>query len=561
MSSPTNITPDALARAAQLHDEQGRIAEAIAAYHELLTRWPDRPGSWYNLGVLLRKARQFPAALACYQQALARGVTQPEEVYLNRGVIYSDFLRQYDAAEHELNCALAANPNYVPALFNLANLHEDLGRRQAALATYEKILQLEPRNPQVLARYVGARTITDPEDPVIKRLQVELANPNADAADRASLGFALGRALDGCGAFDAAFDAYESANRFSRASAPPESSRYDRRAEKEFVDRIIAAFPVDASAMAPTAPDAVPVAVASAAISRAAPTASAPPLAASRAAPAAPAPPLAASEAVSAASASEATSGAVPTVPASVATQEAPHPIFICGMFRSGSTLIEQLLAADPQITMGGELDILPRLVAQRLAGFPESLAATSRGQLAQFAAEYRNSLAQLFPRATRVTDKRPDNFQYIGVIKRLFPTAKIVHTTRDALDNCLSIFFLHLDPAMGYALDLMDIGHHYLQYARLMRHWKSLYGDDIIDINYDAYVRNPDAEAERLFGLLGLEWRGQSHLEGASVQAVKTASVWQVREPVYQRSSGRSQNYARQLNSLRAYMESEPLR
>jgi hypothetical protein len=230
-------------------------------------------------------------------------------------------------------------------------------------------------------------------------------------------------------------------------------------------------------------------------------------------------------------------------------------------MFRSGSTLIEQLLASDPQVTMGGELDILPRLVAGQLAGFPESLAATSPGQLAQLAADYRNSLAQLFPRATRVTDKRPDNFLYIGLIKRLFPTARIVHTTRDALDNCLSIFFLHLDPAMGYALDLMDIGHRYLQYTRLMQHWKNLYGDDIIDVSYDAYIRSPDAESGRLFALLGLEWRGQTHLEGASAQAVKTASVWQVREPVYQRSSGRSQHYARQLDPLRAYLETGRLR
>jgi tetratricopeptide (TPR) repeat protein len=510
MTSPTNITPDALARAAQLHEQQGRLADAIAAYHELLTRWPDRPGSWYNLGVLLRKARQFPAALACYQQALARGVMQPEEVYLNRGVIYSDFLHQYDAAEHELNCSLTANPTYVPALFNLANLHEDLGRRAAAVATYEKILQIEPRNAQVLARFAGVKTITGPADPVIGRLEEELANPGASAADQASLAFALGRALDSCGVYEAAFDAYERANRFSRASVPPQISRYDRRTEETFIDRIITAFP--APAPAATAPGAVTASAAAAA-------ASAPAMAAG------------------------------------------PQPIFICGMFRSGSTLIEQLLASDPQVTMGGELDILPRLVAGQLAGFPESLAATSPGQLAQLAADYRNSLAQLFPRATRVTDKRPDNFLYIGLIKRLFPTARIVHTTRDALDNCLSIYFLHLDPAIGYALDLMDIGHRYLQYTRLMQHWKNLYGDDIIDVSYDAYVRSPDAESGRLFALLGLEWRGQTHLEGASAQAVKTASVWQVREPVYQRSSGRSQHYARQLDPLRAYLETGRLR
>src|SRR3569832_748123 len=112
MAAPTDMTPESLVRAAQLHEQQNRLAPAIAAYHELLTRWPDQPVSWYNIGVLLRKARQFPAALACYQQAIARGITQPEEAHLNRGVIFSDYLHQYAAAEQELNCALAVNPTY-----------------------------------------------------------------------------------------------------------------------------------------------------------------------------------------------------------------------------------------------------------------------------------------------------------------------------------------------------------------------------------------------------------------------------------------------------------------
>jgi hypothetical protein len=375
------------------------------------------------------------------------------------------------------------------------------GAARRPVPTYEKILQLDPGNLQVLARYAGA-TVCSRDDPLIGRLQQELANRSSSAADRASVGFALGRALDSCGQYEAAFAAYETANQLSRASGPPEIGRYDRRAEEEFIERIVTASPAAAT------------------------------------------------------SADRPTQYSDAAVDAKRTASDRLQPIFICGMFRSGSTLIEQLLASDPQITSGGELDILPRLVAERLAGFPESLAATSPDQLAKLATHYLSSLAQSFPRATWITDKRPDNFLYIGLIKRLFPTAKIVHTTRDPLDNCLSIFFLHLDQTLGYALDLMDIGHHYLQYARLMRHWKSLYGSDIIDVNYDAYVRNPEAEAKRLFALLDLEWSGQTHLEGAGANAVKTASVWQVREPVYQRSSGRSRNYARQLSALSTYLE-----
>ena len=115
-------------------------------------------------------------------------------------------------------------------------------------------------------------------------------------------------------------------------------------------------------------------------------------------------------------------------------------------------------------------------------------------------------------PDAAVVTDKRPDNFLYVGLIKSLFPDARIVHTTRDPLDNCLSVHFLHLDHAMGYALDLMDTAHYYRQYRRLMAHWKSLYGDDILDFDYDTFVRDPGPAVERLLAFCGLDWEERLH-------------------------------------------------
>jgi hypothetical protein len=151
------------------------------------------------------------------------------------------------------------------------------------------------------------------------------------------------------------------------------------------------------------------------------------------------------------------------------------------------------------------------------------------------------------------VTDKRPDNFLYIGLIKRLFPDAKIVHTTRDPLDNCLSIFFLHLDQQMSYALSLRDIGHYYREYRRLMSYWKSEFAGDIFDFDYDALVQDPQHQLEALCEFLGLPWSGQVPTVTARSAAVKTASVWQVREPLYKTSSGRARHYADQLEELRS--------
>ena len=121
-------------------------------------------------------------------------------------------------------------------------------------------------------------------------------------------------------------------------------------------------------------------------------------------------------------------------------------------------------------------------------------------------AGRYLQTLSDLYPGAEYVTDKRPDNFLNIGLIKTLFPDARIVHTTRNPLDNCLSIYFLHLDQRMSYALDLLDIGHYYREYRRLMAHWQALYGPDILDFDYDAYVRDPGPAVERLLAFCGLE-------------------------------------------------------
>jgi tetratricopeptide (TPR) repeat protein len=148
-------------REAMLLQRDGRLPEAEAAYERLLARWPDLPDGWYNLAVLQRNARRFDAALASYQHALDRGVARPEEVHLNRGVIYSDCLRRDDAAEAELHAALALNPDYIPALLNLANLKADLGQRHDALALCERILALDPDSSDGLARYADVKSVSD----------------------------------------------------------------------------------------------------------------------------------------------------------------------------------------------------------------------------------------------------------------------------------------------------------------------------------------------------------------------------------------------------------------
>jgi hypothetical protein len=475
-------TPQSKVIEAQELQRQNRVPEAIEAYKRVLMQWPDLAECWYNLGYLLRQVREYDHALTCYGRALELGISEPESVRLNRAVILADHLRQDDAAEAELQAALAVNDTYVPALLNLANLHEDRGQREAAAVLYERILGIDPTCFLALARLAGTRPRAHCDAALAERLRLALGHPEVSMEDRATLGFALGRVLDAMGEHAAAFAAYAQANRDSRASAAPAYVHYDREAQEALSSRLLAT-----------------------------------PL---------PAP--------------------VPATPGA-----RPQLVFVVGMFRSGSTLAEQLLAGHPDVVAGGELDLLPAAIGAHLLPFPEELATAPAERLAMIAEGYRGAIARLFPGATVVTDKRPDNFLCVGLIKTLFPDARIVHTTRDPLDNCLSAYFLHLDHRMSYALDLRDTGHYYREYRRVMAHWKSQF-PDIIDFDYDRFVREPAAAARELYTALGLPW-DERYLEARGRGGtVKTASVWQVREPIYAHASGRARHYATEVAALR---------
>ena len=242
---------------------------------------------------------------------------------------------------------------------------------------------------------------------------------------------------------------------------------------------------------------------------------------------------------------------AFPEAPGGDSGDEAP--VFICGMFRSGSTLAEQILAAHSRVTPGGELELLPALVRRELQPWPDSLKTLDAGRIASLRAAYLDGLRARLPGAEVITDKRPDNFLHVGLIKTLFPKARIIHTRRDPMDNCLSCWFLHLSHAMPWALDLEDAAHWLIQQERLMDHWKSLWPDDIHTLDYDALVADPEAKVRGLLDFCGLDWEDGCLSFHALDNAVRTASVWQVREPLYRRSSGRWRNYEPHLGPLKA--------
>jgi tetratricopeptide (TPR) repeat protein len=235
-----------------------------------------------------------------------------------------------------------------------------------------------------------------------------------------------------------------------------------------------------------------------------------------------------------------------------VSTSLPEAPIFICGMFRSGSTLIEQILGAHELITAGGELDILPWLLTRDMSPYPERLRMASPAEIEALAREYLTKQAEIFPEAKHVTDKRPDNHMHLGLIKALFPAVKIVYTTRAPLDNCLSVYFQQLGGNLTYSNDLEHIAHYYKQQQRLLEHWQACFGDNIMTVSYDEVVRSPEPKLREVLDFLGFEWDERVLRFQQSGNQVKTASVWQVREGLHVGSSGRWRNYETALEAIK---------
>jgi LPS sulfotransferase NodH len=213
-------------------------------------------------------------------------------------------------------------------------------------------------------------------------------------------------------------------------------------------------------------------------------------------------------------------------------------------MFRTGSTLLEQVLSAHPGFTAGGESDFFPRLVLREFHDYPEGIDEITSGEIQSWKEIQVNHSNRFSAGSTRLTDKRPDNFLYIGLIKAILPSAKFVVTERDWRDVALSIFSTRLGAAQNYSTGLEDIRHYIGLQERLVNHWQSILGNDLIRVGYEDLVEQPRETIGNLLSALGEDWDERCLSFEKLDNAVKTASVWQIREPFHSRSIGRWKNY-----------------
>jgi tetratricopeptide (TPR) repeat protein len=237
------------------------------------------------------------------------------------------------------------------------------------------------------------------------------------------------------------------------------------------------------------------------------------------------------------------------------------RPIFIVGMPRSGTTLLEQILASHPLVAGGGELLTIMRLgsrmhhLGRDCRPYPDGVRDLTASDLARMAREYLEKLDQISSTAARVTDKQPFNFMHLGLVAILFPRATILHCRRDPLDTCLSCYCTSFAEEVQFAHDLQTLGRYYLDYQRLMEHWRKVLPLRIVDVQYEELVRNTESVVREVLNQCGLEWEACCLNFHDTRRYVRTPSRWQVRQPIYPQSIGRWKNYERHLQPLKAIL------
>ena len=471
-------------------DRQGKFAEAASSYQRAVALKPDYADAHFNLGVTLMKQGKLTDAAARLQQALA---LKPDYAAAcnNLGIILVQQGKpELAAAQYER--ALAIRPDYEEACNNLGNTYAEMGRLEDAVTAYRRALAIRPDFAE--AHYnLSAKKKYTADDPDLKTLEA-MARKSAKLTPKAQMNmwFALGKAREDIGRYDDAFAAYSAGNKLKRVTF-----EYDEDKASAAIDDIIRRY-----------------------------------------------------DRAFAAKKKAGLFGGKPGCGNAT-------PVFILGMPRSGTTLIEQILASHSKIHGGGELPFLPEIVSSATglpagSSYMDWLPGAGGGALRKTGEAYVRKIRALDGGALRICDKLPRNFLYAGLLHKVLPDAKIIHAVRDPLDTCLSIYALLFQQNLPYAYDLTELGRYYRRYARLMEHWKSVLPEGrILEIRYEDIVADLPTQARRMVAHCGLEWEDTCLEFHKNMRPVRTASIAQVRQPLYKTSVARWKNFERHLGPL----------
>ncbi len=500
--------------------ELNQNLEAERCYLEALTLKPEYVDALIGLAKAQQALGHFEDAYANYVRASALDVSNIE-AQLGSGGVLLELARRSQTLEHYREAhrlatgdaeklqrvglcmreagamleaqacfeqALALRPDFVEAHNSLAITLGDLGELSGAERHYREALRLRPAYASGWHNFTGMVRLM-PGDPLWPALQ-NLAKQASGlpAADASMLQFTLGKVCDDQGEYSQAFDHYLHANRLKRATLEYNETR-QRIFFQNFIQHFSAAFLTK-----------------------------------------------------------HAGNGA-----------DNELPVFIVGMSRSGTTLVEQILSSHPRVHGAGELHLLRRCLRVELGPtdsddeLPAKLAALDDRGFRGIGERYCAELTQLAPDAVRVTDKLPGNMALVGLIQIAFPRAKIIHCVRDPLDTCVSCFSKLFTTGHAFSYELGELGRFYRLYAQLMQHWHTvLPAGRMLEVRYEQVVADLESQARRLVEFCGLPWDDACLRFHEHRRTVKTASLAQVRQPIYASSVGRWRHYAQYLEPLR---------
>ena len=465
-----------------------RYADAEATYRGALELDPELAEAHANLGNCLRRLGRMYEAEAHFVRAIE---LKPEYAvaHFNLGVLLQD-REEFARAIAEYRQALAYRPDFVEALNNLGSCLRTEGFVDEARVVFERILELRPTQVEAHCNLAQYKTYQAGDPHVEQFMSQRHRLESLPHEGQVRYWFTLGKMLEDVGRHDESFAAYAEGNRAKHERTPWDEARH-----LDLQRRIISTFSRERLAR-----HAVPQAA------------------------------------------------------------DGPTPIFILGMPRSGTSLLEQVLATLPNIHGAGEITWLPETLQGAAADFadgefkfPESLESASDDALLKLGRRYIDRIRELAPDSSHVVDKLPDNFQYIGLIHLMFPNARIVHSMRDPMDSCFSCFSrLFIADNLGYTYDLGAVGRYWVTYHELMRHWHAVLPPGrILDVSYEQMVGDFEAQARRLVDYLGLPWDERCLGFHNNRRVVKTASVAQVRRPIYKTSVARWKHYEGHLGEL----------
>ena len=393
--------------------------------------------------------------------------------------------------------AIDCDPGNTEYRNHIGLTYASLGDRRQAEENYRFAISLNNDNVEAYRNLILMRKFTSLDDPDVAVLEKMWMREDQSDDTRCKLAFALGKIYDDCGLYGRAFDFYENGNRIKFREIARNGFDFDRYFDH--INRIESIFDKP------------------------------------------------------------------PSVTSEVCRTGGTQPIFVVGMTRSGTTLVEQIISRHPDVTGCGELPCIERAIVRlendhgRTRVYPDDFPSLDKEALNCESQEYLDWVARLHDLTTNhFTDKLPFNFAHIWLIKALFPEAAIVHCHRHPLDVIISNYFQLYSSKINYVYDLQTLAKFYIRYQRLMKHWHRIFPGTVYKVQYEALVADNENQIRQLIDGVGLEWDDACLDQRRTDMAVRTASIWQIRQGIYASSKGRWRHYEAKLSPAIRILQAE---